>query len=136
MYLISKIALAITKEKIVYDFLPNVKVEVPDHIGEIILENPYNQQFITKTDAPVKDEKVYPELKVVQDPPLPKSEVNEEEKKEEVKPLFTEEELLKMDKEELVELGKEMGITAVNIGWKEETIIRKILDVNPIPTIE
>lgn len=135
MYLKSKIALAITKEKVVYNFEPNLVIEVPDNIGEIILSNSYNQNFISKVSGE-EGKKEIPELKLVEDPPLPKTEVNEEEKKEEVKPLFTEEELSKMSNEDLVGLGKEMGLQGVNIGWKRETLIRKILEVNPDSTIE
>lgn len=129
MKLVSKIAIAITKNNIVYSFEPGIGVEVPNEVAEIILANPYNKQIMFPEGEKIPEvTPTIPELKVIYDPPIPV-----EEKKED--PIFTEEELLKMPKEDLVGLAKEMGLQLANSQWKTETLVRKILEVK-VPNIE
>lgn len=155
MQLISSISLSITKKLVVNDtfenktfyFEPGLVVDVPDEVAQIILDNPFNKQYISVYTLPIlkevlpeevkTEEKEIPELKVIQDPPLPKDEEvkPEEEKKSEGKPLFTEEDLLKVSKEDLVSIAREMGIKTATAQWKTETLIQKILDVK-VPDIE
>jgi len=157
MQLISSISLSITKKLVVNDtfenktfyFEPGLVVDVPDEVAQIILDNPFNKQYIkiapdkseVPPDGPVFGKEEIPELKVIQDPPLPEEEISEEvkpeeeEKKSEGKPLFTEEDLLKVSKDDLVSIAREMGIKTATAQWKTETLIQKILDVK-VPDIE
>lgn len=129
MLLVSDKSFTISKkisgDTVVFEFEPNVPVEMPDDFAREYLDNEFTKTFIKiagedkaqSVEPPVVGEEKI-ELPVVEDPP----------KGEFVPPVvFTEEDLDDMGYDDVFGIAKEMGLRPLP-NWKIETLIKKILD--------